>query len=74
MQKRAVHYIGNIEITESCRPEFTEVRIITLFSVHICETILCNRERAVIYTDSVKAMNKHNYSINIHNVETCKYS
>jgi hypothetical protein len=52
--KRDMLCIGNIELTESCRPLFTEVRITTIFSTYICETMLCNRENCNLYWMKIK--------------------
>lgn len=54
MLKRDMRFIGNIELIESCRPVFTEVRITTIFSLYICETMLCNRKNCNLYWMKIK--------------------
>jgi hypothetical protein len=50
MQKIGVQCIGNIELTESSRLVFTEVRITTYFQ-HISVKLYCVTKRTVIYTE-----------------------
>jgi hypothetical protein len=66
LQRRAVRYIARLEPLESCIDSFIQLKILTLYSLYIKETILYLKEKSnCMVSKQLHACDtrKHSYSL-----------
>jgi hypothetical protein len=73
LQKRAVRYTAGLKHLQSCRDRFRNLKILTVYSLYIQETIQYVKEKCncTVNKHTFNTRNNKDYHKHVHNLELC---